>query len=221
MIMQTPEDMGDPPPDEDGGYGYLMQFTDGNRIDLGICPLAQIHEAVQDSLSVLLLDKDGIIGSLPPASERDYLPKPPTARAFADCCNEFWWVCPYVAKGLWRQELPYARYMLDQVVRPQLVKMLVWHIGMQTGFQVNPGKFGKYFQKYLDPGPWDLLLATYPDAGYENTWAALDSMSSLFRKIAIPVAQHFGFAYPQGDDDRVCAHLGHVRHLPGDAKEMY
>ena len=35
MIMQIPEDKDDPPPASDGHYGYLMQFTDGNRIDLG------------------------------------------------------------------------------------------------------------------------------------------------------------------------------------------
>jgi len=40
MILQMPEDMQDPPPREDGGFTYLMQFTDGNRIDLGLCPLA-------------------------------------------------------------------------------------------------------------------------------------------------------------------------------------
>jgi len=30
MIMQMPEDMEDPPPSNNGGFGYLMQFTDGN-----------------------------------------------------------------------------------------------------------------------------------------------------------------------------------------------
>src|SRR5512147_1261367 len=34
MILQTPEDMADPPPENDGHYAYLMQFLDGNRIDL-------------------------------------------------------------------------------------------------------------------------------------------------------------------------------------------
>jgi aminoglycoside 6-adenylyltransferase len=117
MILQMPEDMQDPPPNEDCGFGYLMQFTDGNRIDLGINPLAKLNEPGKDSLSLLLLDKDGIVGPLPPASERDYLPKPPTAKAFSDCCNEFWWVCPYVAKGLWREEIIYAKHMLDQVAQ--------------------------------------------------------------------------------------------------------
>lgn len=34
MILQLPDDMIEPPSDPDGHYTYLMQFTDGNRIDL-------------------------------------------------------------------------------------------------------------------------------------------------------------------------------------------
>lgn len=221
MILQLPEEMQDPPPSDDGGFAFLMQFTDGNRIDLGIYPIAKLDARLKDSLSLLLLDKDGIVGSLPPASDRDYLPQPPTAKAFFDCCNEFWWVCPYVAKGLWRDEIVYARHMLDQAVRDELMKMLRWYIGLQTGFSRNPGKFGKYFQQYLAPELWDLLQKTYADAGYDHTWEALFAMCDLFRRTAMSVAGHYGFEYPHDDDRRVSAHLDHVRRLPKNAKEMY
>jgi aminoglycoside 6-adenylyltransferase len=221
MILQMPEDMQDQPPNDDGGFGYLMQFTDGNRIDLGIYPPAKLNEIGADSLSRLLLDKDGIIAPFQPANESDYLPKPPTAKAFSDCCNEFWWVCPYVAKGLWRGEILYAKHTLDQDVREQLMKMLAWHIGVQTRFSRNPGKLGKYFQQYLEPELWNLLQKTYADASYDNTWEALFTMCDLFRRVAVPIAEQYGFDYPHGDDRRVSAHLQHVRFLPKDAKEMY
>jgi len=222
MILQLPEDMQDPPPSDDGAYAYLMQFMDGNRIDLTLFPISQLKEMEPDSLSILLLDKDGIIEPFPPASENDYLPKPPTAKAFADCCNEFWWVSPYVAKGLWREEILFAKCTLDEVVRnEELMKMLRWHIGVKTGFQINPGKLGKYFQKYLEPELWESLLRTYSDASYENTWEALFTTCDLFRRTAIPIAEHFGFEYPFDDDRRVTAHLKYIRSLPGDAQELY
>lgn len=221
MILQMPEEMQDPPPSDDSGFAYLMQFTDGNRIDLGIYPLDALGERVSDSLTVLLLDKDRMVGPLDPPSERDYLPQPPSAKAFADCCNEFWWVCPYVAKGLWRQEILYARYMLDQVLREQLMKMLVWHIGVATGFERSPGKFGKYLQRYLEPELWRKLQATYADASYDHTWDALFAMCDLFEQAALPIAAHFGFDYPQGDAAHVRAHLEHVRFLPKDAASIY
>jgi aminoglycoside 6-adenylyltransferase len=221
MIMQMPEDMQDPPPSQDGSFTYLMQFTDGNRIDLGIYPLAKLDQLGEDSLSLLLLDKDGIFEPFDPSSESDYLPRPPTAKAFADCCNEFWWVCPYVAKGLWRGEILYAKYHLDHFVRDQLMKMIAWHVGLRTQFSQNPGKFGKYLQQYLEPELWEMLQKTYSDASYENTWEALYTTCDLFRRLAVQVAEHFGFAYPREDDDRVSAHLRHVRCLPRGAKEMY
>ena len=220
MIMQMPEDMQDPPPSNNGGFVYLMQFTDGTRIDLGIDPLSMLDEMTSDSLSVLLLDKDGIIPPLAPSNESDYLPKPPTAKSYADCCNEFWWDSPYVAKGLWREEIIYAKEMY-QAVREQLMKMLTWYIGMKTQFSLNPGKLGKHFKQYLEPELWDMLLKTYADASYENSWEALFIMCDLFEKAALSIAQHFGFEYPHGDAGRVRAHLHHVRSLPKDATEMY
>jgi aminoglycoside 6-adenylyltransferase len=221
MILQMPEEMDDPPPHGGDIEVYLMQFADGNRIDLGIFPLAMLDDVRQDSLGVLLLDKDGLVGSLPPASEQDYLPQPPSAKAFADCCNEFWWVSVNVAKGLWREEILYAKHMLDHYVRDELTKMLVWHIGIQTGFARNPGKMGKYYQRYLEPDLWALLLDTYSDARYERTWDALLTMGQLFRRLALPLAEQYGFEYPHGDDARVTAHLEHVRRLPRDATEIY
>jgi aminoglycoside 6-adenylyltransferase len=221
MIMQMPEDMHDPPPSGEGSFVYLMQFTDGNRIDLSLVPLANLDNSEHDSLSLVLLDKDELIEPLPLSNESDYLPRPPTAKAFADCCNEFWWVSPYVAKGLWREEILYAKHFLDHVVRAQLMKMIAWYVGINTQFSENPGKFGKYLRRYLSPELWQMLLHTYADADYDHTWDALDAMCDLFRTLALQVAAHFGFDYRHEEDERVRAHLKHVRGLPKDAQEMY
>lgn len=220
MIMQMPEDMRDPPPCRDGSFIYLMQFTDGNRIDMTIYPLAKLDELGEDSLTVVLLDKDGIVKPMTP-NERDYLPQPPSAKAFADCCNEFWWVCPYVAKGLWREEILYAKYILEHSVRDQVMKMSGWYVGLKTGFAGNPGKYGKYLKQYMEPQLWETLERTYSDAGYDSTWEALYAMCDLFRKLALEIAEHFGFDYRIEDDKRVSAHLRHVRRLRRDAKEIY
>jgi aminoglycoside 6-adenylyltransferase len=222
MILQLPDEMSDPPPEGRGlYYGYLMQFADGNRIDLSLFPVDKVDQLEQDSLTLTLLDKDGVLPNFPPPSDSGYMPKPPSAKAFFDCTNEFWWVSPYVAKGLWRREIVYARHILDVYVREQLDKMLAWYVGMCSGFQKSPGKLGKYLESCLEPELWQLLLSTYSDADYARTWEALFAMGELFRRIAIPVAQHFGYSYPHGDDQRVSAHLRHIRYLPRDAAEMY
>src|SRR5882724_1449695 len=220
IMMQMPEDMHDPPPSNSDGFSYLMLFTDGNRIDLWLHPVAKLKAIGRDSLSRLLLDKDGIIEPFAAPSESDYLPKPPTAKSFSDCCNEFWWVSTYVAKGLWREEITYAKHMHDHTVRAQLMKMLIWQIGVKTEFSRNPGSQGKYFQRYLEPELWNMLLKTYSDANIDNTWESLFTICRLFRSAALTVAEHFGFDYPHDDDQRVTAHLKRVRLLPSDAKSI-
>jgi aminoglycoside 6-adenylyltransferase len=221
MILQLPDEMVDPPVADRDHYGYLMQFADGNRIDLSLYPLSKLDQLEDDSLTLVLLDKDGILPHFDPPNDSGYLPTPPTSKAYFDCTNEFWWVCPYVAKGLWRCEIVYAKHMLDNYVREQLDKMLAWYVGVRSDFQVSIGKCGKYLETCLEPELWKLLLRTYSDADYQHTWEALFAMTELYRRIAIPVAEHFGFSYPHGDDQRVSAHLQHVRQLPRDAKEMY
>jgi aminoglycoside 6-adenylyltransferase len=198
-----------------------MQFADGNRIDLTLFPMTMVAELGEDSLTILLLDKDGRLKPVAPPSEQAYLPQPPTEKEFADCCNEFWWVSTYIAKGLWREEIIYAKSMQDEVVRPMLMKMLVWYIGIKSNFSRNPGKAGKYFKQLLEPELWDMLKATYANADYESTWDAVDMMCQLFRKVSRFVAEHFDFDYPLDEDEKVTAHLKYVRRLPKDAEELY
>ncbi len=220
MILQLPDDMGDHPRSSDR-YAYLMQFADGNRIDLTLYSVARIDEFARDSLSVLLLDKDGIIEPFPPSNESDYLAKPPTQKSFSDCCNEFWWVSAYVAKGLWREEIIYAKAVFDQLLRAELMKMLTWYVGVETHFSINLGKFGQRLQQHLDPTLWELLVNTYSDAGIDHTWDALEAACRLFRVTARSVAEHFGFTYSQDEDEKITGQLNHVRELPRDAQEMY
>ena len=218
LILQTPEDMDDPPPSKDGGYGYLMQFMDGNRIDLGFSPLEKLAEYLEDSLSLVLVDKDNRIGVIPPPNDRGYLPQKPTEKAFADCCNEFWWLNAYVAKSLWRDELTLAHYMFDAHLRDQLLKMLTWYFGVQTDFQKAAGKHGKYLQDGIGEDLWKLLERTYADAQPERAWEALFVTGELFRKTALPVARSFGFDYPAEDDRKVSEYIRRIKKLPRDAK---
>ncbi|MCB0078120.1 MAG: aminoglycoside 6-adenylyltransferase [Anaerolineales bacterium] len=207
MIMQTPDGMGSRRPLPTERFAYLMQFADGNRIDLTLVALDTLDAFRFDSLSQVLLDKDNRLPPLPAPSERDYLPTPPRATEFADCCNEFWWVAPYVAKGLCRDQLPYARHHLDTVLRAELTRMLTWLIGQRSEFAVNVGAHGKAFAMLLRPGEWQRLTATYAAGSNEATWHALFAGCALFREAAQAVAAAAGFDYPQGDDDRVSAYL--------------
>lgn len=215
MIMQMPEN-------EDETFSYLMQFMDGNRIDLTLIPVEKADKLLKkDSLSLLLLDKDDIVGSLPLPNDKDYYVKRPTREQFDQACNEFLWICTYIGKGLWREELPYVMHMYEQINRRMLNKMIAWFIGMKNDFSVNTGKCGKYYEEYLEKEWWDQYVATISDADYENIWKSLFTMGDLFRKSGKEVALNLNFEYPIDDDDRVFAYLHHIYDLPKDAKKIY
>lgn len=221
IVMQKPEEMKLVPPSLDGYYPYLMLFTDGNRIDLTLCPIEKKdHWNGGDRLAVVLLDKDQSLPQLAEPTDQEYWVQQPTAKLFADCCNEFWWVSPYAAKGLWRQEILYALDHLN-VIREMLVKMLEWQAGILTGFSVSTGKNGKYLKGFIPESSWEQLLATYPRGQYEEAWSALFTMTDLFRITAQEVASKFGFAYPDEDDRRVTAYLERVRTLEPGAAEIF
>ena len=214
-IVQHPDAMSDAPPRADGGFAILMQFTDGHRIDLTLLPLGAMARFRHDGPAIVPYDPDGVVPPPPPAAAPHHVPAPPTPRAFAEVCNEFWWVAPYVAKGLARGETTYARHHLDTVMRAQLMTMLGWWVAAATGFVRGPGKEGRHLHRELEPESWRLVQATYADADAGRSWDALETMTVLFRRSAREVAAQFDLTYPEGDDERVTALLRRMRARSG------
>ncbi|HEY8500693.1 MAG TPA: aminoglycoside 6-adenylyltransferase, partial [Clostridia bacterium] len=131
LIMQMPETMRYPV--GDGSFNYLIIFPDGVRIDLSFQFTKYIDNGEP---AVVLLDKDnenGFLPALPAPSDRHWHIKPPSPFFFYSCCNNFWWCLNNVAKGIARDELPYAMHMLNNEVRCELHDMINYYIGTQHG----------------------------------------------------------------------------------------
>lgn len=204
------------------GYTYLMQFTDGNRIDLHLQTREELlKEYGTDKLTVPLLDKDGCLPEIPPSSDEDYWVKKPSYGKYFSRCNNFWWVAPYCAKGLWREEILYTIEVMNCYVRQELITMLCWYAGIQTGFKVSIGKANKNLKKYLEPDVWDKLMITFNMSDYEASWKALITTCELFEEIAPKVGEAFGYEYKHYESKKSFEFIKHIRELPKDAKEIY
>ena len=217
LVMQMPDDMTVPcaGKKDDSRFSYLMLFKDYNRIDLTIFSLDKIDSFKPESLTLVLLDKDGLFNELPAASNADYLIGKPVQKEFTDCCNEFWWLCTYVAKGLWRGEITYAKDMMEQPVRTMFFTMLAWYAAIKHGYPIAPGKSGKYLPTHFDHLYWNNLMATYPNAEPTEIRAALFLMIELFRDAAKNVAAHLDFTYNAEEDNNVSHYLREVIEMPG------
>jgi aminoglycoside 6-adenylyltransferase len=193
-------------------YAWLMLFKDGNRIDLGI----EIKEEAQknyltDKMTVLLLDKDGFLPKIPPPTDKEYYVKKPDKDKYIACCNEFWWCLNNVAKGIARDELPYAMEMFNIYIRSMLNQMIDWYIGTLNNFSVNTGKMGKFYKKYLPINIYNLYYKTYSDGNYNNFWDSIFIACKLFKLIALNVGKYFNFEYNQNEENAMTEYLKQVK----------
>lgn len=203
-------------------YGWLMQFADGNRLDLHVVTLKYAEqEVLKDKLCIVLLDKEGILPDIPKASDEDHYVKRPTQKEFLAICNEFWWCLDNVAKGLWREEPTYAMDMLNYCVRPQLIKLLSWKIGINNDFKCSIGKSGKYMYRYLSENEWNKFLETYSSADVDDIWNAVMKMCSLFIYNMNEVSKGLGYECNIKEAENCMGYLKHVRQLPKDAEDIY
>lgn len=222
LYMQYPEENSYYDHDVDNCYGWLMQFTDGNRLDLSICTLSYaLKELQEDSLYKVLLDKDRCLPMNHEATDKAYWVKRPTEHNFIDTYSDFWWCLNNVAKGLWRGEIPYVMDMINNVVRTQLIRLMEWKIGFQTDFTVSVGKSGKYMYRWLDKDMWNTFLKTYPSGEVECIWKSVFIMCDLFNDLAKDIAGIMNIEYNQIQGDNSLKFLKHVYSLPKDAEKIY
>lgn len=197
---------------------FLMQFTGGVRIDLQFIHLADAPlKAVSDSLTRVLLDKDGILPPLPPPGEQSYYTAPPGEEEFQNTVNSFWWCSANVAKGLWRGELSYVKMMFDVVVREDLLRLLRWYAGLLGGWKVNPGTAGKWLPRLLPAEIWDSYTRTFAGTADNELWEALFEAGRLARRLGTGLSESLGMDYPLGDDERMNVFLRQIRDLPKSA----
>jgi aminoglycoside 6-adenylyltransferase len=199
------------------GYIFLMLFTDGVRIDLSFDSLSNLAYLYEDTLTVVLLDKDGLIAPLPPTSDVGYHTPRPSQKEFVDAINEVFWCSTNVAKGIWRDELPYVKFMHEAIIREALLRILAWYVALPHNWAIDSGKFGKWLKKYLPPEIWEAYIKTYAGADYQETWEALLETCRLTRKVGQELAQDLGYVYPLEDDQRTVEYLHAVRALPKEA----
>lgn len=224
LFMQYPDEYELPGEviDRHSHYGFLMMFSDGNRLDLTVQRVEYVRENIlTDRLCRVLLDKDGCLPTMPEPSDADHLIRKPDQKLFSCVCNEFWWCLNNIAKGLWRGEPTYVQDMLNCVVRPQLLQMLSWKAGILTDWTVSSGKSGKYLPNWLSSDEWQRYLSTYCGAGIEEIRDAVFRMCDQFAEVSGWVAGRLGFELDRSEADGSMRYLKAVTELPEDADSVF
>lgn len=186
---------------------WLVLFDDFNRIDLHICTLKEYEkDGYSDSLMVVLLDKDNVIKQTN-SNETSHYIKKINEKQFECICNEFYWCLQNVGKGLARNQLPYAYQMYEEIVKKQLNKILEQYIGIKYEYQVNVGKYGKYYELYLEKDIYNLYKNSYSDLDGNNLWLAIDNGIRLFSLLAKKISHELNYQYNQEEEDFLIKYL--------------
>jgi len=160
----------------------------------------------------VLIDKDALTANLSQPTFAKYIIRKPSRQEYETLVHDFWWDATYVPKYLWRDELPYAKYMFDNIIRYSYLQRIVdWYIGQQHDWTVSMGLYGKWFKHYLDTETWTELESTYANSDIKENWVAFFRMVDLFRKMATKVGVQLGYEYPIHLDNEVTEYISSIR----------
>lgn len=214
LIMQKAEDWYKHPYDYESKevFMYLMQFTDGNRIDLCLTDVTNVKhlEEAKEPLKVLL-DKDDAYAYLEQEASGQFNIEKPSNMEFFNTCNEFWWLSLNVAKGLCREELMYVKYFMEHLQMDMFLKMLSWKIGYEYSFAISTGKAHKYLKRYLTDEELNRLHQMLPSGAYEDIWKSLVQMGTWFNELAVYISSVFSFTYNELEAMNVLTQIRKMR----------
>ncbi|NSL87698.1 aminoglycoside 6-adenylyltransferase [Chitinophaga sp. Mgbs1] len=207
----------------DGRHASRMViYEDYTKIDFLIYSVEKFREqASADTLYEdwdigyeVLLDKDRLTAGMQAPTHRVFNIRKPSQEEFAYVFNDFLFCTTYVAKCLWRDELFYARFVAEQIMRfESFQKMIEWYIGSQHNWNVSTNKYGRLFKRYLSPGMWKKIEATFAGADIAGNWNALFAYVDVAGELGRELAQQLGYSYPDAVEEKIRKYLLEVKKM--------
>ncbi|KPH13878.1 AadS family aminoglycoside 6-adenylyltransferase [Chryseobacterium sp. ERMR1:04] len=160
----------------------------------------------------VLVDKDHLTQDMKPATYQSIMIQKPSEQRFQQLINDFWWDTTYVAKCLKRDEIFYAKFMSENVIRTDyLVPLLEWYIASKNGWNITTNKHGRLFKKYLSPELWEKVEATFSGSDIEQNWIALFAYADLIHELGTDLAAKINSTYPIEVENNIRKYLNEVR----------
>ena len=111
----------------DQSYLIQIQFKDGVRLDLEFISINHLWAAIyEETLSRVILDKDGLLHSLDEPNDSAYYIQRPTGDEFNSLLNNIWWHQIEVAKALYQDEAPLVVAMYEGGLLEDITTLLSW-----------------------------------------------------------------------------------------------
>lgn len=203
------------------GVLFQIQYKDGVRIDIQLVPLKDCLKAIYaETLCKVILDKDGILPPLDEPNDSAHYVEMPTREQFEEVMTDLWWFQIEVAKAIYRDELPLAKWIFDGVLMDRMITLLSWKIGCQYGWRIDVGRRGRWLKRYLSENVYADFIHLYPTKGYISMWERLFCMGPFINKIAKEIGMECGYGYDQSHGRLVTDFLHRINSLPNNATDF-
>ncbi|MGX5819846.1 AadS family aminoglycoside 6-adenylyltransferase [Chitinophaga lutea] len=160
----------------------------------------------------VLLDKDDLTPHMKPPTFASVIIQRPAKEKFRQVLNDFWWDTTYVAKCLARDELFYAKFMSENMMRTDyLVPLIEWYIASENQWQITTNKQGRLFKKYLPANLWRRIEATFSGSDIGENWEALFVYCDVVHELGTILAKRLEYEYPFVLEKDIRKYLGEVR----------
>ena len=196
LVEQTTKDQRDGFETIKNSFIYMAQYKDGKRLDLTVRDIKfGVEDFNKDSLSKVLLDKEGL-DLINNPNESSYYIKEINKTDFDFCVNEFYWVCPYIAKGINRGQLFYAVKHLN-IIRDELEIMIDWWIASKNNYSISVGKGKSRYQDLLPKDIYNKYVLTYPKLEKDEIVKSLKTSIVLFDYLAKELSREHNLIYKE------------------------
>ena len=160
----------------------------------------------------ILIDKDGITKQMLKPTYQTSIIKKPSEKEFQILINNFWWDTTYVAKCLVRDEIFFAKFMSETIIRTEhLIPLIEWHIASEHNWNITTNKYGRLFKKYLNQEMWTKTEHTFSGSNIKENWTALFSMTDLVSEIGTELSKKLEYKYPDKLENDIRKYLAGLK----------
>ncbi|MCI3937223.1 AadS family aminoglycoside 6-adenylyltransferase [Chryseobacterium aahli] len=198
----------------------MVLYDDGVKVDFKLYSKSKfLKETQQKELPEdwdigykILVDKDGITKEMLKPTHQVSIIKKPSEKEFQSILNDFWWDTTYVVKCIARDEIFYAKFMSETIIRTEyLIPLIQWYIASEHNWNITTNKHGRLFKKYLNSEIWAKTEQTFSGSKLEDNWNALFAMAELFSEMGTKLSEKLGYKYPNKLEKDIRKYLNEVK----------
>lgn len=192
----------------------LVIFSDGIKVDFTLNAIQDFDKLVQahkdsDLFSrgyKVLLDKDSLSSSLSPSSYKNLPTKAPSQEEFTAMVEEFFFEAYHVAKYLKRGSL-WAVKFRDWTTKELLLRMIEWYEKSIHGWDYDTWYLGQKIEKWAEKDLYKEFKHIFAHFDSGDSWKALNSTLSLFKRLGQETAKRLGYRYPEQVDKNLTGYI--------------